>query len=65
MSKDGKVFDRIIGFEDLGGGDDFKTIVLTRRLVRSKIIKAKNKHERGEINVNKGKMDDSDDEYDY
>jgi hypothetical protein len=65
MSKDGKVFDRIVGFEDLGGIDDFKTINLIKRLVRSKIITPKNKHERGEINVNKGKQELSDDDYDY
>ena len=44
--------------------DDFPTINLTRRLVRAKIIKPLNKHERGEINVNKVSKEDEDD-YDY
>ena len=30
---DGVAFDRIVGFEELGGQDEFPTLVLTRRLV--------------------------------
>lgn len=66
--KDGKAFDRIIGFEDLGMKDDFATITLTRRLVKAKILKANNKAERGEVTINKkiGKnYGDDDDDYDY
>ena len=29
--KDGILIDKVVGFEDLGGKDDFKTIVLARR----------------------------------
>jgi len=53
LSNNGKVFDRIIGFEGLDGEEDFKTITLIRKLVLSKIIKAKNKHESGEIKMTK------------
>jgi hypothetical protein len=66
--KDGKAFDRIVGFQDLGGKDNFQTIILTRRLVKAKILKANNKSERGEVSINKkvGKgFDDEDDELDY
>ena len=35
---DGVAKDRIVGFEELGGKDDFKTIVLARRLVKSGVI---------------------------
>jgi len=31
LFKDGVLVDRVVGFEDLGGRDDFNTIVLTRR----------------------------------
>ena len=76
--KDGKEIDRIVGFADIGMSDDFPTINLTRKLVRCKIIKPKNKAERGDMNINKkGKkkyneddsdenaQEDDDDELDY
>ncbi len=44
---DGVAKDRIVGFEELGGKDEFKTLVLTRRLVKSKVIQPRNKEERG------------------
>ena len=64
LFKDGKAYERIIGFEELGMRDDFPTINLTRRLVKSKIIKANNKQERGEVNIHKANKNDGDD-YDY
>lgn len=58
--------DRIVGFDELGGEDEFDTIVLTRKLVKAKIIDAKNKSEEGRIKINKGKKDDdSEDSEDY
>lgn len=54
--------DRIVGFEEFGGRDDFKTIMLTRRLVYSKVIKAKTKAERGfSLKTNNNNDDDEDD----
>jgi hypothetical protein len=67
LFKDGKAYDRVVGFEELGVRDDFPTMSLTRRLVRAKIIKPLNKSEKGEISVNKtvGKKYDDDDDCDY
>ena len=61
---DGVAEDRIVGFEDLGGEDEFETISLARRLVKAKIIDAHNKSEEGRINIKKGKhvSDSSDDD---
>ena len=41
--------------------DDFPTINLTRRLVNFKMIVPKNKAEKGEISIHKGKDEDEDD----
>ncbi|CAI2379396.1 unnamed protein product [Moneuplotes crassus] len=62
---DGVAVDRIVGFEELGGEDDFDTIILTRRLVMSKILDAKTKAEEGRISIKKGghRSDSDDDEY--
>eukprot|EP01016_Furgasonia_blochmanni_P057420 TRINITY_DN9973_c0_g2_i1.p2 TRINITY_DN9973_c0_g2~~TRINITY_DN9973_c0_g2_i1.p2 ORF type:complete len:269 (+),score=89.61 TRINITY_DN9973_c0_g2_i1:114-920(+) len=60
--KDGVLIDKVVGFADLGEKDDFKTIVLTRRLVRAGVIKAKNDDEKG-FKVSKkgrGNTNDSD-----
>ena len=53
FSNEGKAFDRIIGFEDLDGVEDFKTSTLSRKLVLSKMITPKNKIESGKIKVSK------------
>jgi len=37
----------VVGFGEFGAKDDFDTILLTRRLVRSKMIQPKNKAEKG------------------
>lgn len=39
---DGVAFDRIVGFEDLGGKDEFPTLLLTRKLVKTGCLKALN-----------------------
>lgn len=65
LFNDGVAEDRIVGFEDLGGEDEFDTIVLTRRLVKAKAIDAHNKSEEGRINIKKAKhAEDSSDEDD-
>ncbi len=51
---DGIAVDRLVGFEDLGNKDDFPTIALARRLIRSGVLKAVNKAEKGHINIKKG-----------
>jgi hypothetical protein len=42
MFIDGIAFDRIVGFEELGGEDEFPTMLLTRRLIKCGVIGAKN-----------------------
>jgi thioredoxin-like negative regulator of GroEL len=37
---DGVAFDRIVGFDELGGVDEFPTLLLTRKLVKTGCIKA-------------------------
>lgn len=71
FTDDGKAFDRIVGFEGLDGIDDFKTITLIRRLVLAKMIKPKNKVEKGEIKMKKATKlngydeEESDEDDDY
>ena len=52
---DGVACDRVIGFEELGGEDQFPTLLLTRRLVNAGVLKALNDAERGVMKVSKGK----------
>lgn len=52
--------DRITGFEEIGGTDDFQTVQLSRRIVKSGIIKAKLKGEDGRMVLRKAKAGDSD-----
>ena len=64
---DGISVDRIVGFEELGSKDEFPTLLLTRRLIKSGCLRAINKKEKGEIKIKRrGGKDDSDsgnDEY--
>ena len=60
MFDNGVAVDRIVGFEELGSKDDFPTLVLTRRLIRGGVLEAKNKHEKGQINIRKGKQQEDD-----
>lgn len=65
---DGVAFDRIVGFEDLGGKDEFPTLLLTRKLVKTGCLKALNKNEVGGMKINKGKRQEEsedDDEEGY
>ena len=60
---DGVAFDRVVGFEELGGQDEFRTMVLTRRLVKTGCIKALTKEEKGGMDIFKKKRNhDSDSE---
>lgn len=50
-----------MGFEELGGNDEFPTLLLTRRLVKSGCLKALNKKEKGCMVIKKGnRRDDTD-----
>eukprot|EP00238_Polyblepharides_amylifera_P000895 CAMPEP_0196571340 /NCGR_PEP_ID=MMETSP1081-20130531/1518_1 /TAXON_ID=36882 /ORGANISM="Pyramimonas amylifera, Strain CCMP720" /LENGTH=234 /DNA_ID=CAMNT_0041888241 /DNA_START=120 /DNA_END=824 /DNA_ORIENTATION=+ len=53
MFRNGIAFDRVVGFEELRGRDDFKTSILENRLMLAGVLKIKSKNE-----------DDSDDEND-
>lgn len=66
LFKDGKAYDRLVGFEEVGNRDDFPTINLARRLVKAKIITPNNKSEAGIVKLNKNvKKNDEDDDLDY
>eukprot|EP00826_Nyctotherus_ovalis_P058154 TRINITY_DN7976_c0_g1_i8.p1 TRINITY_DN7976_c0_g1~~TRINITY_DN7976_c0_g1_i8.p1 ORF type:complete len:231 (+),score=79.19 TRINITY_DN7976_c0_g1_i8:153-845(+) len=58
---DGIAVDRVVGFEDLGGKDDFPTLVLVRRLVQAKVLKAKRKEEKPGFHMTKGKNEEDSD----
>jgi predicted transcriptional regulator len=67
---DGVAMDRIVGFEELGGRDDFPTLMLIRRLVEACVIKALNDKERGTMKIKKnlrsrGMKDEDDSESDH
>lgn len=61
---DGIAVDRVVGFEELGGKDEFPELLLTRRLISGGVLMSLNKKEKGEIKINKGgkgrKNEDSD-----
>lgn len=68
MFVDGIAYDRITGFDELGGADDFPTINLTRRLIKGGVLWANNRKEKGLMKIKKGKnynrdSSDSGDEY--
>ena len=62
---DGIAVDRVVGFEEIGGVDDFPTLLMTRRLISAGVLKALNSKERGDMKISKGKnrrdYSDSDD----
>ena len=61
---DGVAFDRIVGFEELGGKDEFPTLLLTRKLVKTGCLKALSQNEVGGMKIKKDKRnrDDSEDD---
>jgi len=62
LFKKGVLIDKIVGFEEFGGKDDFKTIEMTRRLVKSGVLKPKNRAEKGiKIEIIEKKREEVDD----
>ncbi len=62
---DGVAVDRLVGFEELGGRDDFPTLMLIRRLVQAKVLQVRKKAENPGFHVAKKKAkEESDEEYD-
>ncbi len=61
---DGVAFDRIVGFEELGGVDEFPTLLLSRRLVKTGCIKGLNKKEKGTMKIKRAgaKFESSDED---
>ena len=59
---DGIAVDRICGFDELGGVDDFPTVVLTRALIATGCLMAKTREERGELGISKKKRRHDSDE---
>ena len=62
MFKDGVAVDRIVGFEGVSEDDSFETIQLTRRLVKSKVLRAKNRSEKRTV-IRRGNVSDSDSDF--
>ena len=60
--EDGIAIDRIVGFDELGGEDDFPTMTLIRRLVKVGMLMPKNNAEKGRMKIRKGKDDSGDDD---
>lgn len=60
LFENGVAIDRIIGFEELGGQDDFPTMNMVRRMVKGGVLIPKNKSERGEIRMNIAGRGDAD-----
>jgi len=48
---DGVAFDRVVGFEELGGKDEFPELLLARRLISSGCMKALSDKEKGKIKI--------------
>lgn len=66
LFENGVAIDRITGFEEVGGQDDFPTMNLIRRLVKGGVLIPKNKTESGQIRMNRGnRAQDSDDSDDW
>ena len=51
--ENGVAIDRIVGFDEVGGQDDFPTMNMIRRLVKAGMLIPKNKTESGGIRVSK------------
>jgi len=53
MFKKGVAVDRVVGFEDLGGNDNFNSAVLARKFIAAGIMLAKLDNEKQKIHFNK------------
>ena len=56
---EGVAYDRIVGFEELGGEDDFPTLTLIRRLVKAGVLTPKGRKEKGQMKIKRGRRDSS------
>lgn len=65
MFNDGVAVDRICGFDDLGGVDDFPEIILTRRLIFGGVLAPLNDKEEGRMKVSKRSAIENEVEDDY
>lgn len=67
MFIDGIAVDRIVGFDQLGGKEDFPEINLVRALIKGGVLEAKNRKEKGQMKITKNsrKRADSDSDDDY
>lgn len=63
LFENGVAIDRIIGFEELGGQDDFPMMNLIRRLVTGGVLIPKNNTESGVMKMRKGGRDINEDEH--
>lgn len=57
----GVAIDRIVGFDEVGGSDDFPTLNMVRRLVKGGVLIPKNKSETGQMRIKKGRDRDESD----
>ena len=69
MFKKGVAIDRVVGFEDLGGGDSFNTALLARKFIAAKVMVAKEDDETLKVNFrandkNNGRRRDKDSDED-
>lgn len=53
LFENGVAIDRIVGFDEVGGEDDFSTMNLVRRLVKGGVLIPKNKSESGQMRIRK------------
>ena len=60
---DGIAVDHIIGFEELGGQDDFPEMIMIRRLIAGGCLMAKNDKEAGKMKITDGKQKKRNDDY--
>uniref|UniRef100_A0A7S3X632 Thioredoxin domain-containing protein n=1 Tax=Strombidinopsis acuminata TaxID=141414 RepID=A0A7S3X632_9SPIT len=65
MFNDGVAVDRICGFDDLGGVDDFPELILTRRLIFGGVLAPLNDKEEGRSKITKKKAVYNEVEDDY
>ena len=61
LFENGVAIDRIVGFDEVGGQDDFPTLNLVRRLVKGGVLIPKNKSEEGRTMIRKGRDRDGSD----
>ena len=59
--ENGVAIDRITGFEELGGQDDFPTLNLVRRMVKGGVLIPKNKSEEGQMMIRRGRDENASD----